>query len=143
MTGINLLWISLILGFLISVLTVVWVLDDQKKQRVIYERELKRFQAEEAARRKAEAEEAARKEAERQARIAAGLPPEPEEEELDKDGEDNTDTDIENPASVVTEEVQSDCGGSRERRPLLLESRHLPAPGFGRYSDRQSAMESA
>ncbi|MEL7085142.1 MAG: hypothetical protein AAGM36_11655, partial [Cyanobacteria bacterium J06597_1] len=86
MTGVNLLWISLILGFLISVLTVVWVLDDQKKQRVIYERELKRFQEEEAARRKAEAEEAARKEAQRQARIAAGLPPEPEEEELDDDG---------------------------------------------------------
>ena len=81
MSGVNLLWISLIVGFLISVLTVVWVLDDQKKQRIIYERELKRFQEEEAARRQAEAEEAARKEAERQARIAAGLPPDPEEDD--------------------------------------------------------------
>ena len=82
MTGVNLLWGSLIVGFLISVLTVVWVLDAQQKQRVIYERELKRFQEEEAARRKAEAEAEARKEAERQARIAAGLPPEPEEDEI-------------------------------------------------------------
>ena len=84
MSGVNLLWISLIVGFLVSVLTVVWVLDDQKKQRIIYERELKRFQEEEAARKKAEAEQAALKEAERQARIAAGLPPDPEEEELEK-----------------------------------------------------------
>ena len=87
MTGVNLLWISLIIGFLISVLTVVWVLDDQKKQRVIYERELKRFQEEEAARKKAEAEAAARKEAERQARIAAGLPPDPEPEEEEEAAE--------------------------------------------------------
>ena len=103
MSGVNLLWISLIVGFLISVLTVVWVLDDQKKQRIIYERELKRFQEEEAARRKAEAEAAARKEAERQARIAAGLPPEPEEENLEE-GEDAADE----PASVTTEEGQSE-----------------------------------
>ena len=103
MTGVNLLWISLIIGFLISVLTVVWVLDDQKKQRVIYERELKRFQEEEAARRQAEAEAAARKEAERQARIAAGLPPEPEEEELEG-GEEAA----EDPASVAAEEIQSE-----------------------------------
>ncbi|MEM9566941.1 MAG: hypothetical protein AAF974_01435 [Cyanobacteria bacterium P01_E01_bin.34] len=109
MTGVNLLWISLIIGFLISVLTVVWVLDAQKKQRVIYERELKRFREEEAARRKAEAEEAARQEAERQARIAAGLPPEPEEEEIDPDNEDsaeadtNADTSTNPSASVATE----------------------------------------
>ncbi|MGK7906284.1 MAG: hypothetical protein AB4040_03530 [Synechococcus sp.] len=81
MSGVNLLWISLIVGFLISVLTVVWVLDDQKKQRIIYERDLKRYEEEQEALRQAKAEEAARKEAERQARIAAGLPPEPKEEE--------------------------------------------------------------
>ena len=81
MSGVNLLWISVIVGFLISVLTVVWVLDDQKKQRIIYERELKLYEQEQEALRKAKAEESARKEAQRQARILAGLPPEPEADE--------------------------------------------------------------
>lgn len=87
MFGLNAFWLSLVGAVAVSLLTVVWLLRDEVKKRKQYDVQMEEYRIERKARREAEARDAARKEAERAARIAAGLPPEPEADELEDESE--------------------------------------------------------